>query len=82
MDFWERCASKEGMSICTTGVLIGIILTLILVWIYMTYMVPAKAEWFTDPNSLDPQTQALLNIANANDPTSNQAMKRMYGSKM
>jgi len=79
MDFWTRCSSSEGMSICMTGALIGMILTIILVLVYWKYS--AASEFFTDPNDFDPQTKALLALANANDPTSGQAMKKMYGVK-
>ena len=88
MDFWTRCTSKEGMSICMTGVLIGIIFAIILVFIYMKYSpssmatsTAATSEYFVDPNAMDPQTAALLAMANAADPTSSTAMKKMYGIK-
>lgn len=74
----SKCFSSEGMSVCMMGMIFGIILTIILVWYYMTY-VAKKGEGFVDPNDLDPQTKALLAMHNASDPTSNAMMKRMYG---
>jgi len=79
MDFLERCTSEEGSSVCMAGMLLGIIITLLLVWVYMTYMMPTKPEFFVDPNSLDATTKAILAAKNASDPPNNRAMMKMYG---
>lgn len=75
----EKCATADGMEVCTVGILIGMILTLIIVWLYYNYIAKPKAEYFVDPNELDPQTKKLLAMANAADPPSASAARRMYG---
>jgi hypothetical protein len=81
MDFWAKCSSAEGMSICMSGLLMGIVLTLLLVWVYLNVVSPRmKAERFVDPNALDPQSAALLQMHNAADPTSAYMARKMYGS--
>jgi Na+-transporting methylmalonyl-CoA/oxaloacetate decarboxylase gamma subunit len=72
----SKCTAH--MDVCGMGVVIGIIIALILIFLYMSYTTK-KAEGFVDPNDLDPQTKALLTMHNAADPGSNYMMKKMYG---
>jgi hypothetical protein len=73
-----ECFSKENMAVCLTGMLMGVILTILLV---VGYMYHTGSENFINPNSLDPQTKALLAAHEAADPPSGQAMRKMYGNK-
>jgi hypothetical protein len=76
----EKCCTPDGMQVCMTGMLFGMVLTLILIWVYYNYLSGQKAEWFADPNDLDPQTKKLLAMANAADPPSASAARRMFGN--
>jgi hypothetical protein len=79
MDFFTNC--KKHSDLCGIGLVIGVIITLILLWIYTMYISPSGAERFIDP-SLDAQTQALLAFHNAENPPSAAAMKKMYKEKL
>jgi hypothetical protein len=70
-----KVAFASGMQM---GLLIGLVLTLLLVWIYMTYV---KSEMFVDPNAMDPEVKALLLAHQAADPGSAYAARKMYGVK-
>ena len=63
MDYLTKC--KDNASICATGAVFGLLIALLLVFIYMKWF---KAERFTDPNDLDPATKALLAYHLQSDP--------------
>ena len=63
MDYLTRC--KGNVDICATGVILGILITLLLVFVYMKWF---AAESFEDPNDLDPATKALLAYHLQSDP--------------
>jgi hypothetical protein len=74
MEFVEDC--KKHSDICSVGFLIGVIITLIIVWIYLF-----RKDHFIDP-SLDATTAAILAYKNSTDPSDNQAMKKMYNENL
>jgi len=47
----------QSSDVCLIGFALGLIITLILVYLYMQM----SAENFVDPNSLSPEAQSLLN---------------------
>jgi hypothetical protein len=77
MEF-EQCFKAGTMAVCMTGMLMGVLLTILLVVLYSRM----RSERFMDPNDFDPQTKALLLAHERADPSSGIAMMRMYGSHM
>jgi hypothetical protein len=65
MDFWAKC--RDSQEICLIGLVLGVIITLLLVWVYMTFMKPA-GEGFIGPNDLDSSSLALLAYKMQQDP--------------
>lgn len=60
---------SEHKPVFYAGLLLGIIIALILVYIYQNFM-SASAERFVDPNAMDPQTAALVAAHLMSDPVS------------
>jgi hypothetical protein len=70
---WDKCCKHSD--VCNFGVFIGIVIALILVWIFYA------REQFLDP-TLSPQAKQLLAYHDASDPTSATAMRKIYGENM
>lgn len=54
MDFWTEC--KQHPNVCTFGFVLGVLITLLLMWVYNYYY----GECFMNPNAMNPDTKTLL----------------------
>jgi hypothetical protein len=77
MDFLK--SFKDHKELYGIGFLMGVVLTLLLVFIYMMYFAKS-GELFIDPG-WDPETKLLVEYHNAVDPGSNSVMKKLYGKE-
>lgn len=73
MNYVDKCTANSD--VCVTGLLFGVILTLLLVWVYLAYfsksserMWGKKSERFSYPNQPTPSVQQLINLQAAVDP--------------
>lgn len=68
---WEKCCKHSD--VCNFGIVIGIIIALIIVWMYVS------KENLMDP-TLSPQAKQLLAYHDAADPPSAAVMRKIYSS--
>ena len=61
-DLYNKC--KGEWNVCLTGIVFGIIIMLIFIMLWRM----VGAEYFVDPNALDPITQSLLQNHYRSDP--------------
>jgi hypothetical protein len=76
MDFWTNCT--QNASVCNFGILLGVIITLILMWIYFSFF---KKSEYLDYGTISPQAQMLVNRAMMNDPNMSMVALNALGAK-